>query len=75
LTSHITVQGPDDDDAPRLMAEMLGIPWFGMPVTHTGGNYMSDGYGFASSTTIAYTENPSITPAEVDQRMHDYLRD
>lgn len=64
---------PQDDDAPRLLAENLGIPWFGMPVTHTGGNYMTDGYGFASSTTIAYTENTTLTPAEVDQHMQDYL--
>lgn len=64
---------PQDDDAPRLMAEQLGISWFGMPVIHTGGNYMTDGYGFASSTTIAYTENPDITPTEVDLRMQNYL--
>lgn len=64
---------PQDDDAPRLMAEQLGISWFGMPVIHTGGNYMTDGYGFAASTTIAYTENPDITSAEVDLRMQNYL--
>lgn len=64
---------PQDDDAPRMLAEQLEIPWFGMPVIHTGGNYMTDGYGYASSTTIAYTENPSITPEEVDLRMQNYL--
>lgn len=64
---------PQDDDAPRSIAEQLGISWFGMPVVHTGGNYMTDGYGFAASTTIAYTENPDITPAVVDQRMQNYL--
>lgn len=64
---------PYDDDAPRLIAEELGIPWFGMNVIHTGGNYMTDGYGYASSTTIAYTENPGLTPTEVDARMEAYL--
>ncbi len=64
---------PLDDDAPRTLAENLGIEWFGMPVIHTGGNYMTDGYGYAASTTIAYTENPSITPEEVDLRMQNYL--
>ncbi len=64
---------PDDDDAPRSIANALGIEWFGMPVIHTGGNYMTDGYGFASSTTIAYTENPDITNAQVDQHMQNYL--
>ncbi|HLO91405.1 MAG TPA: agmatine deiminase family protein [Lentimicrobium sp.] len=64
---------PQDDDAPKLMAQNLGIPWFGMPVSHTGGNYMTDGYGYASSTTIVYTENTSMTPAEINQHMQNYL--
>lgn len=64
---------PLDDDTPRTMAQMLGIEWFGMPVTHTGGNYMSDGHGLASSTTIVYTENPEISSQEVNQRMLNYL--
>ncbi len=64
---------PQDDDAVRAIAENLGVEWFGMNVTHTGGNYMTDGYGKASSTTIVYTENPNITPDEVDERMQNYL--
>lgn len=64
---------PEDDDAPKLMADNLGITWFGMPISHTGGNYMTDGYGLASSTTIVYTENTSMTPAEINQHMQDYL--
>ncbi len=64
---------PDDDEIARLIAENLGLPWFGMRVNHTGGNYMSDGYGMAASTTIAYTENPTLTPAQVDAKMQAYL--
>lgn len=64
---------PQDDDAVRAIAENLGIEWFGMDVIHTGGNYMTDGYGMAASTTIVYTENPDITPEEVDLRMQNYL--
>jgi len=64
---------PNDDEVPKKVADALGIPWFGMNVIHTGGNYMSDSYGYAASTTIAYTENPDQTPAEVDQKMEDYL--
>lgn len=64
---------PNDDEAPKIVANALGIPWFGMNVVHTGGNYMTDSYGFAASTTIAYTENPGQTPVQVDQKMHDYL--
>lgn len=64
---------PADDEAPKLMAQNLGIEWFGMPVVHTGGNYMTDGYGFASSTTIVYTENNGVPTSEIDQRMQLYL--
>ena len=64
---------PNDDEVPKVVANSLGIQWFGMNVIQTGGNYMSDSYGFAASTTIAYTENPGQTSAQVDQKMHDYL--
>lgn len=64
---------PEDDNVPRLIAQQLGIQWFGMNVIHTGGNYMTDGYGYASSTTLTYNENPSLTPAQVNQKMQDYL--
>jgi len=64
---------PNDDEVPKVVAAAMGIPWFGMNVKHTGGNYMSDSYGNAASTTIAYTENPTQTPAAIDQKMQDYL--
>lgn len=64
---------PNDDEIPKIVANSLGIAWFGMNVIHTGGNYMSNSYGDAASTTIAYTENTSLTPAQVDQRMQSYL--
>jgi agmatine/peptidylarginine deiminase len=64
---------PGDDEIPKVVAESLGIPWFGMNVVQTGGNYMSDSYGMAASTTIAYTENPTQTPAQVNQKMQAYL--
>ncbi|MBW6492475.1 MAG: agmatine deiminase family protein [Lentimicrobium sp.] len=64
---------PNDDNVPVKIAEFLGLQWFGMNVIHTGGNYMTDSYGMAASTTIAYTENPGQTPAQIDQKMQDYL--
>lgn len=64
---------PNDDNVPVKVAESLGLPLFGMNVIHTGGNYMTDNYGMAASTTIAYTENSSQTPAQVDQKMQNYL--
>jgi agmatine deiminase len=63
---------PDDDVMPINMAEMLDIPYYNMPVIHTGGNYMCDGFGIAAQTELVYEEN-SISDSQVDQYMEDYL--
>lgn len=72
----------NDDNIARTIATFLNMEFYGMKVVHTGGNYMSDGYGTASSTTIVYTESMScpdigspygITNAQVDERMKAYL--
>jgi hypothetical protein len=47
-----------------------------MRVSHTGGNYMTDGMGIGASTQIVYEESLSqlgVTAEEVDQKMNDYL--
>ncbi len=64
---------PNDDEIPKLMAGMLGIPWYGMNVISTGGNYMCDGLGVGSSTDLVYDENPTQTPAQINDRMFNYL--
>ena len=66
-------QRVNDDEIPKKVAEMLGIPWFGMNVMHTGGNYMTGGLGISSSTTLVWTENPALTHDQVAQKVHDYL--
>ncbi len=64
---------PNDDIVPNIMATHFSIPRYGMNVTHTGGNYMTDGMGVAASTTIVLEENPQLTTAEVKQYFLDYL--
>ncbi len=64
---------PNDDDIPKKVAQMLGIPWFGMNLVHTGGNYMSDGLGGAASTELVWEENPGLTVAQVNLKVQDYL--
>lgn len=64
---------PNDDEIPKKIAAMLGINWFGMNVTHTGGNYMCDGFGIGSSTDLVYVENTTQTSAQVDEKMNNYL--
>lgn len=63
---------PNDDEFAKVFANSIGISWFGMNVFHTGGNFMSDGLGVGASTKIAYTENPSISNQEVNNRMKSY---
>jgi agmatine deiminase len=64
---------PGDDEIPKKVADSQGIPWFGMNVIHTGGNYMTNGIDQASSTTLVWEENPSQTHDQVAQKIHDYL--
>ncbi|MEI6684009.1 MAG: agmatine deiminase family protein [Bacteroidota bacterium] len=64
---------PLDDEIPKELAAMLGIPWFGMNVTTTGGNYMTDGLGISASTELVWNENPALTHAEIAQKHSDYL--
>ena len=64
---------PNDDEIPKKVATMLGIPWFGMNVIHTGGNYMTTGYGSSSSTQLVWEENPTQTHTQIAQKMHNYL--
>ena len=64
---------PLDDEIPKLLAAMLGISWYGMNVTTTGGNYMTDGFGISSSTDLVWNENPTQTHAQIAQKHADYL--
>ncbi|MEI7661830.1 MAG: agmatine deiminase family protein [Bacteroidota bacterium] len=64
---------PLDDEIPKTLAAMLGIPWFGMNVITTGGNYMTDGFGISSSTDLVWNENPTQTHAQIAQKHTDYL--
>ncbi len=64
---------PNDDEIPKKVAQMLGIPWYGMNLIHTGGNYMTDGFGISSSTTLVWEENPTLTTLQVSGKVHDYL--
>jgi agmatine/peptidylarginine deiminase len=64
---------PNDDEIPKLVAGMLGIPWYGMNVITTGGNYMTDGMGISTSTTLVWDENPTQTHVQIAQKLQSYL--
>lgn len=64
---------PNDNAIPIRMANFLGVEYFGMDLIHTGGNYMTDGWGISSSSDLVWEENPSLTQAQIDQMVLDYL--
>jgi len=63
---------PQDNAIPQKVAEHLGINYFKTDLLHTGGNYMTDGFGVSASTTIVWTENTNYTHDQIAQIMQDY---
>lgn len=64
---------PYDDNIPVVLAQQMGLPLYGMNLIHTGGNWMCDGMGIASSTELVWTENPGLSHPEIDSVVNDYL--
>ena len=64
---------PLDDVIPAAISNAYGIPYYGMDLIHTGGNYYTDGYGNAWSSALVVQENPTKTKAQIDQIMSNYL--
>ncbi|MDY0151792.1 MAG: agmatine deiminase family protein [Candidatus Cloacimonas sp.] len=63
---------PNDNLIPQIFAQQQNWNYFGMNLTQTGGNYMSDGINTAAQTTIAYTENGN-NQTNVNTKMQSYL--
>jgi len=66
-------QRPHDDAALESVASLMNLERFEMPMVHTGGNYMADGYGTAASTDLVFEENPNRTEAELRTMAQQYL--
>ena len=64
---------PNDNDIPIEVADYLGIDLYGMNVVTAGGNYMTDGLGISSASTLIWEENSGQTHAEISQKLEDYL--
>ena len=69
---HYNRPRPQDDVINYAVGTTWGVPVYGSPLIHTGGNYMCDGHGLGHSTTLVYDEN-TISDAEVDADMLSYL--
>lgn len=64
---------PNDDIIPVTVANYLGIDYYHMDLTATGGNVMCDGHEAAMSTQLILEENSSLTQAQIDALAENYL--
>lgn len=62
-----------DDASMQYVVQHLNMSMYAMPMIHTGGNYMVDGYGTAASTQLVIDENPSETIVSLRQMAQEYL--
>jgi len=64
---------PNDDAALQQITALMQMNRYEMPMVHTGGNYMVDGYGTAASTTLLIDENPNQTATSLQTMANQYL--
>jgi agmatine deiminase len=69
---------PLDDATPGLFATLLGTPFYETSqapynLIHTGGNFMTDGFGTGFSSKLILNENPTKTEAQIDSIMNLFM--
>jgi agmatine/peptidylarginine deiminase len=69
---------PKDDTIPSVLARTMGIPLYETTTApwnliHTGGNFMSDGFGTAFSSNLVVDENPLLTISQIDTIMKHFM--
>jgi len=69
---------PSDDIIPDAIGAEIGVPvysttTFPYNLTHTGGNFFTDGYGNGFSSKLVLNENPGKTEAEIDDIMNQFM--
>jgi len=63
---------PRDDSLPVFIGSQWGIPVYGSPLSHPGGNFMQDGIGTGFYSNLIYEENGGYTPAQIATLMMQY---
>jgi len=63
---------PADDTISRCISYSWGIPFYGSPLRHAGGNFMTDGLGTGFASTLIDTENLSYSRRQIDSLMKLY---
>ncbi|MBK7856807.1 MAG: agmatine deiminase family protein [Bacteroidetes bacterium] len=69
---------PLDDAVPVGIAAQLGTPLYETTTSpnnliHTGGNFMTDGFGTGFSSELITNENPTKTKSEIDTIMKKFM--
>ena len=64
---------PYDNMIPLRFGEAYDIPVYDLPLTATGGNYMSDGMGISMSTNLIYNENGSLSISQIENYVQTWL--
>jgi agmatine deiminase len=69
---------PNDDNIPVLLGNYLNTPVYQTNTSpwnliHTGGNFMTDGFGTGFSSNLILDENPSKTEAQIDSIMNQFM--
>lgn len=69
---------PADDAIPQGIADKLGLVMFETTaspndLTHTGGNFMADGFGTGFSSELIIEENTDKSESEIDAIMENYM--
>lgn len=64
---------PYDDAAMIQVANKMQVNRYEMPLVHTGGNYMVNGYGTAASTDLVEEENNNLSTADIQTLVSNYL--
>jgi len=64
---------PNDELIPFVYGQDQGIPVYDTGLYHEGGNYMTDGQGFALSTDLVWDDNPGVSHDDIYNMALDYL--
>ncbi len=67
-----------DDSVPASVQRHTGLPMYTMTqapfdLVHTGGNFMTDGWGTGFSSRLILDENSGKTESEIDSLMHRFM--
>ena len=64
---------PNDSQVPSVFGSTTGSNVYGMKLTHTGGNFMTDGLGVAASCDLVQYENNCYSSSELNNIYEDFL--